>query len=171
MKQFFKFVLASMVGVFIISLILLFVIIGFIVAASSEKTVEVEPNSVLQISLNYPITERTPDNPLSGLSFLGIDGDKSIGLNDILANIKKAKTDSNIKGIFLDESYVLAGQATTEEIRNALIDFKKSGKFIIAYSEVYTQSFYYLASVADKVYLNPKGVFSDFMALAHRSPF
>jgi len=159
MKQFFKFVLASMVGVFIISLILLFIIIGIIVAASSEKTVEVEPDSVLQISLNYPITERTPDNPLSGLSFLGIDGDKSIGLNDILANIKKAKTDANIKGIFLDQSYIIAGQATTEEIRNALIDFKKSGKFIVAYSEVYTQSFYYLASVADKVYINPKGDF------------
>jgi len=159
MKQFFKFVLASMVGVLIISIVLLFVIIGIIVAASSEKTVEVEPNSVLQISLNYPITERTPDNPLSGLSFLGLDGDKSIGLNDILANIKKAKTDANIKGIFLDESYMIAGQATTEEIRNALIDFKKSGKFVIAYSEVYTQSFYYLASVADKVYINPKGDF------------
>ncbi len=159
MKQFFKFVLASMVGVFIISVILIFIVIGIIVAASSEKTVEVEPNSVLQIALNYPITERTPDNPLSGLSFLGIDGDKTIGLNDILANIKKAKTDSNIKGIFLDQSYVIAGQATTEEIRNALIDFKKSGKFVIAYSEVYTQSFYYLASVADKVYINPKGDF------------
>ena len=159
MKQFFKFVLASMVGVLIISVILLFVIIGIIVAASSEKTVEVEPDSVLQISLNYPITERTPDNPLSGLSFLGIDGDKTIGLNDILANIKKAKTDGNIKGIFLDESYMIAGQATTEEIRNALIDFKKSGKFVIAYSEVYSQSFYYLASVADKVYMNPKGIF------------
>ncbi len=159
MKQFFKFVLASMVGVLIISAILIFIVIGIIVAASSEKTVEVEPNSVLQISLNYPITERTPDNPLSGLSFLGIDGDKTIGHNDILANIKKAKTDSNIKGIFLDQSYVIAGQATTEEIRNALIDFKKSGKFVIAYSEIYTQSFYYLASVADKVYINPKGIF------------
>ncbi|HEX3384792.1 MAG TPA: signal peptide peptidase SppA, partial [Mucilaginibacter sp.] len=72
---------------------------------------------------------------------------------------KRAKTDPNIKGIFLDESYMLSGQATTEEIGNALIDFKRSGKFIIAYSEVYTQSFYYLASVADKVYINPKGMF------------
>jgi protease-4 len=76
-----------------------------------------------------------------------------------LANIKKAKTDANIKGIFLDESYMLSGQGTTEEIRNALIDFKKSGKFIVAYAEVYTKGFYYLASVADKVYINPKGIF------------
>jgi protease-4 len=159
MKQFFKFVLASMVGFLIISVILIFVIIGLIVSASSEKTVEVEPNSILKISFNYPITERTPDNPLSGLGFLGLDGDKSIGLNDILANIKKAKTDDNIKGIFLDESDVTPGEATSEEIRNALIDFKKSGKFIVAYSEIYTQGFYYLASVADKVYINPKGIF------------
>jgi len=159
MKQFFKFVLATIVGFFIISVILIFVIIAFILAASGDKTVDVDSNSVLQIAFNYPVTERTPNNPLSALSFLGIDGDKSIGLNDILANIKKAKTDPNIKGIFLEESLVTPGEATSEEIRNALIDFKKSGKFIIAYSEVYTQGFYYLASVADKVYLNPKGIF------------
>jgi len=162
MKQFFKFVLASMVGFLITSLIVLVIIIIFIFglfSSASDKTVEVEPNSVLQIALKYPITERTPDNPLSGLSFLGIDGQKSIGLNDILANIKRAKTDDNIKGIFLDESDLSAGEATIEEIRNALIDFKKSGKFVVAYSEVYTQGFYYLASVADKVYINPKGIF------------
>jgi protease-4 len=158
MKQFFKFVLATMVGLILSSIILILIIVGIITAASSEKTVDVEPNSVLRIALKYPITERTPNNPLAGLSFLG-DGDKSIGLKDILANIKKAKTDTNIKGIFIDESSLQAGQATIEEIRNALIDFKKSGKFVIAYSEVYSQGFYYLASVADKVYLNPKGIF------------
>ncbi|WP_259067436.1 signal peptide peptidase SppA [Mucilaginibacter sp. X4EP1] len=162
MKQFFKFVLASMVGFLITSVILLIIIIVFIFglfAGASDKTVDVEPNSVLQISFNYPISERTPNNPLSALSFLGIEGEKSIGLNDILANIKKAKTDENIKGIFLNESDVTPGEATSEEIRNALIDFKKSGKFIVAYSEIYTQGFYYLASVADKVYINPKGIF------------
>lgn len=147
-----------MVGLILSSIILILIIVGIITAASSEKTVDVEPNSVLHIVLNYPIAERTPNNPLAGLSFLG-DGNKSIGLKDILANIKKAKTDSNIKGIFIDESALQAGQATIEEIRNALIDFKKSGKFVIAYSEVYSQGFYYLASVADKVYLNPKGIF------------
>jgi protease-4 len=130
------------------------------IAAGSDKTVEVEPNSVLRMAFTYSIPERTPYNPLQGLSFLGIDGEqKSVGLNDILANIKKAKTDTDIKGIFLDESYMTGEQATTEEIRNALLDFKKSGKFIVAYSEIYTQGFYYLASVADKVYINPKGSF------------
>lgn len=163
MKQFFKFVFASMVGSLLtagIIIIITFIFIGGLIAvAGSDKKVDVEPNSVLQLKFNYVITERTPHNPLAGLGFLGIDGDKSLGLNDILASIKKAKTDENIKGIFLDESLMSSGQATTEEIRNALIDFKKSGKFIIAYSEIYTQGFYYLASVADKVYLNPKGIF------------
>jgi protease-4 len=162
MKQFFKFVFASMVGFLLSTVIILIIVVLFIVgliSSSSDKTVDVDPNSVLQITLNYPVTERTPNNPLSSLSFLGIDGEKTIGLNDILANIKKAKTDSDIKGIFLDQSYMASGQATIEEIRNALIDFKKSGKFIVAYSEIYTQQFYYLASVADKVYVNPKGIF------------
>ncbi|MFI5162432.1 MAG: signal peptide peptidase SppA [Sphingobacteriales bacterium] len=163
MKEFFKFVFASMVGfifsTIIIFVILILVVVGIVAAAGSDKHVEVDSDSILHISLNNAIPERTPNNPLAGLDFLGIEGDRSVGLNDILANIKRAKTDDNIRGIFLDESYMLSGQATTEEIRNALIDFKKSGKFIIAYSEVYTQSFYYLASVADKVYLNPKGIF------------
>ena len=163
MKQFFKFVLASMVG-FIITACIIglvgFLLIVGLISSGNDKTVEVEPNSILQISFNYPISERTPNNPLSALSFLGIDGEKTIGLNDILANIKKAKTDSNIKGIFLDESDVTPGEATSEEIRNALIDFKKSGKFVVAYAEIYSQGFYYLASVADKVYINPKGMFS-----------
>ena len=163
MKQFFKFVLASVVGIiisaFIIVIIVAGIIGGLISSAGSEKTVDVEPNSVLRMAFTTPITERTPNNPLAGIDFLGLNKDKSTGLNDILANIRKAKTDANIKGIFLDESYMTSGQATTEEIRNALVDFKKSGKFVIAYAEIYTQGFYYLASVADKVYINPKGMF------------
>jgi protease-4 len=158
MKQFFKFVLATFVGIILTTLIIILVFAGIIASAGSDKGAEVEANSILHIKIKYPVTERTANNPLAGLSFLGLDGDKSIGLKDILANIKKAKTDNNIKGIFLDESYMLSGEATTEEIRNALIDFKRSGKFIIAYSEIYTQGFYYLASVADKVYINPKGI-------------
>ncbi|GGH19901.1 signal peptide peptidase SppA [Mucilaginibacter phyllosphaerae] len=159
MKQFFKFVLATVVGIIIASVIPLIFIAFIIAAASSDKAVDVSPNSVLHIKFDYPITERTPNNPLANLGFLGLDGEKSLGLNDILASIKKAKTDGNIKGIFLDESYMMSGQATTEEIRNALIDFKRSKKFVVAYSEIYTQGFYYLASVADKVYINPKGIF------------
>jgi len=173
MKQFFKFVFASMVGFILAGVVLLIIVIGLIaglVDSNSDKTVDVTPNSVLQIKLNYPITERTPHNPLAALGFLGVEGEKTMGLNDILANIKKAKKDSNIKGIFLDESILQTGEATTEEIRNALIDFKKSGKFIVAYSEIYTQGFYYLASVADKIYINPKGLF-DFKGFNSKITF
>ncbi|MCD8740194.1 signal peptide peptidase SppA [Mucilaginibacter roseus] len=161
MKQFFKFVLATVVGIFAATIILgvlsVFIFAG-ILSSASEKSTPVEANSVLTLEFRKPINERTPNNPLAELQFLGFE-EKNLGLNDILANIKKAKTDENIKGIYLNESYLASGQATTEEIRNALIDFKKSGKFIIAYGEVYTQSFYYLASIADKVYLNPQGFF------------
>ncbi|MEO7212764.1 signal peptide peptidase SppA [Mucilaginibacter sp.] len=162
MKQFFKFVLASFVGV-ILSVFVLFVLFailigGIIASSSSSKTSDVDSNSILHIKIDYPVNERTPHNPLAEIPFLGLDSKKEPGLNDILASIKKGKNDENIKGIFLDESYMMQGQATTEEIRNALIDFKKSGKFVVAYSEIYTQGFYYLASVADKVYMNPKGI-------------
>jgi len=154
MKQFFKFVFASIVAIIFLSII--FVLIIVVIVATSSKTVDVKPNSILQISFNIPVTERTPDDPLAKL---GITDPKAIGLNDILADITKAKTDKHIKGIFLDESGITPEQASSEEIRNALIDFKTSGKFVVAYSEVYDQGFYYLASVADKVYINPKGIF------------
>jgi len=158
MKQFFKFVLATILGIILSSVILVVLVVILIASASGDKNTIVADNSILYISLQNAIEERTPDNPLQGLDFLGLGGDKNVGLKDILGNIKKAKNDSKIKGIFLDESYVQSGQATIEEIRNALIDFKKSGKFIVAYSEIYTKGFYYLASVADKIYLNPKGM-------------
>lgn len=159
MKQFFKFVFATIVGIVILTILFFVIVIGIAIGLSGDKNVDVAPNSVMRIAFTSDIKERTPNNPLAAFGFLGFDDHKSIGLNDILANIKKAKTDEHIKGIFLDESYMLGGQATTEEIRNALIDFKRSGKFIVAYGEIYTQSFYYLSSVADKVYMNPKGIF------------
>jgi protease IV len=170
MKQFFKFVLATIVGAFIVGIIMLVLVVGLVVTASGDKEVEVKDNSILTISLKNQITERTPNNPFPGLGLLGLDEDKSLGLNDILASIRKAKSDDRIKGIYLTDSYVMAGQATAEEIRNALIDFKKSKKFIIAYSEVYTQNSYYLASVADKVYLHPKGGF-DFAGMSSQVTF
>ncbi|UEG52332.1 signal peptide peptidase SppA [Mucilaginibacter daejeonensis] len=170
MKQFFKFVLATMVGIIVMSVILVFMVLGLIASAGSDKEVNVDDNSVLNISFKTAVTERTPNDPLANLPVLGLNREKSIGLNDILASIKKAKTDDHIKGIYLNDGYMLSGQATTEEIRNALIDFKRSKKFVIAYSEVYTQGFYYLASVADKVYLNPKGYF-DFKGLSQEITF
>jgi len=159
MKQFFKFVLASIVALIIMGVVFAIIIFAVIASSESSNSVVIDQSTVLQIQFNKPISERTPVNPFKAVPFLGLDQDTNIGLNDILASIKKAKTDGNIKGIFLDESDITPGEATSEEIRNALIDFKKSGKFIVAYSEIYTQGFYYLASVADKIYVNPKGIF------------
>ncbi len=175
MKQFFKFVFASMIG-FILSVfvmfLLLLIMITSVISSGGKENKAVTSNTIMHVSLNYPITERTDKNPFENFSFRGFNfnANKSLGLNDILANIKNAKTDKNIKGIYLDASSVSSGFATIEEIRNALLDFKKSGKFIIAYSEVYTKGAYYLASVADKIYLNPEGLI-DFRGLSSEIMF
>ncbi|MDB5014011.1 MAG: signal peptide peptidase SppA [Daejeonella sp.] len=170
MRQFFKFLFASILG-FILSFALLIILLFAIVAISStDEEVEVADNSVLHINLDYPIKERTVKGPFEKFSFLGFDTKKTLGLNDILANIKNAKTDDRIKGIYIDASSLSAGFATIEEIRNALLDYKKSGKFIIAYSEVYSQGAYYLASVADKIYLNPEGLI-DFRGFSSQILF
>lgn len=160
MKQFFKFVFASIVGVFV-SLILFIIFVSIVIfgaVQSGKDKVEITENSVLHLDLNYPIVERANNNPLDDLNIGPFNSQKSLGLNDILACIKKAETDDNIKGIYLDATYLSTGMASIEEIRNALIHFKNSGKFIISYSEVYTQSAYYLATSANKVYLNPQGI-------------
>lgn len=174
MKEFFKFVFASMVGV-ILSFFVLFVLGVIIIAAAvssaeNDGKADLTANTILHINLNDPINERSDKSPFSDFNFMGLEGKKSIGLNDILANIRDAKTNDHIKGIYLDLTMVSGGLATTEEIRNALLDFKKSGKFIIAYSEVYTQNAYYLASVADKVYLNPEGLL-DFRGFSSEIAF
>lgn len=168
MKQFFKFMLASMVGFFlsVVLMIVFFVVMLFIAVASmdGEKNIVTPSNSVLHITLNYKIEERTNNNPFSNFDFKSFRANPDLGLNDIISNIKEAKTDENIKGIYLDVSVVQAGLASLEEIRDALIDFKESKKFIIAYSEQYIQAAYYIASVADKIYLNPQGEL-DFKGL------
>lgn len=161
MKQFFKFVFASMLGIFLaftIFFIILIAGITAIVGSKTESSVEVKDNSILHVNLNYPITERSSSSPFDDVNIGPIKGEKVLGLNDILKSIRAAKTDDKIKGIYLDVSYMLTGMATLEEIRNELLNFKKSGKFIIAYSEVYSQGAYYLASTATKVYLNPQGI-------------
>jgi protease-4 len=163
MKQFFKFMFASMLGFILSAIVLVFLLIALIagVASSMEgkKEVEVKDNSILRLTLNYPIEERTSENPFDNINFGdgGEDDNQAIGLNDILKSIRHAKDDAHIKGIFLDLSIMQTGMANAEEIRNALIEFKKSKKFIIAYGEIYTQGSYYIASVADKIYLNPSG--------------
>ncbi|HEY0900429.1 MAG TPA: S49 family peptidase, partial [Sphingobacteriaceae bacterium] len=174
MKEFFKFVFASMVGFvlsfFVLLLLLAVVVTAIVTSAGKESKADVSANSVLHFSVEHPIIERTNKNPFDQVDLLSFDTKKQLGLNDILASIKKAKEDNHIKGIYLDVASIQGGLATIEEIRNELLDFKKSGKFILAYSEVYSQPGYYLASVADKVYLNPEGII-DFRGYSSQIAF
>ena len=161
MRQFFKFLFASMLGFVLGSILLIFILIGMISAAvnslDDEQVTEVKSNSMLFLDFEKPIVDRASKNPFENINFNTFESEPSAGLNTILENLRKAKTDKNIKGIYMELSTINTGIATVEEIRNALLDFKKSGKPIISYSEVYTQKSYYLASVADKIYMNPQG--------------
>ncbi|WP_321438278.1 signal peptide peptidase SppA [uncultured Bacteroides sp.] len=157
MKDFLKFTLATVVGIILSSIVIFFIgaIILFGTITSSESEVKVKPNSVMFLDLNGTLEERTEENPFK--QFIGEDF-STYGLDDILSSIKKAKENENIKGIYIQAKTLGASYASLQEIRNALVDFKKSGKFIVAYSDNYTQKLYYLSSVADKVLLNPKGM-------------
>jgi len=161
MREFFKYVFATVVGIVISTVVIIFlffiIIAGIVASIDDDKTVDVASNSVLYLNLDQSIKERTPNKTFDNLPLVGSGGSKSIGFNDIIRALKRAKTDDNIECIYLNVSSPGAGKATLKEIRDALIDFKTSKKKIIAYSEVYTQDAYYLASVADKVYLNPQG--------------
>jgi len=161
MKAFFSSLLASILG-FFISLFLMFLFffaVIAIIASSAKKQVSVSANSVLTLTLDQPIPEKPSENPLGKFSGLIDDLKIPVSLKTIIDNIHRGKEDKNIKGIYLDLSILPAGLSTVEEIRNALIDFKKSGKFIYAYSEVYTQKAYYLSSVADSIFINKQGMF------------
>lgn len=164
MKDFFKYTLATMTGIIVTCIILFFItsaVVVSLVSFADKQEVDVKPGSVLQMNLNYPIKDRTPQNTTPMIFGEMV---APLGLNEILENLDKAEKDSRIEGIFLNISNVAAGSATITEIRDALEDFKKTGKFIYAYSEMYTQKAYYLATVADKVFLNPIGAI-DFKGL------
>ncbi|MBI9055346.1 MAG: signal peptide peptidase SppA [Bacteroidales bacterium] len=160
MKSFFKYLLASVLGVLLAGLIMFFIIIGGIGAmvSSQDQPVKVKAHTILHIKLDQPIMDRSNNSPFDNFDFASFVPTNQLGLNDILNNIKKAKTDPNIDGIYLDLTFIPTGIATIEEIRNALIDFKESEKFIVSYSDTYTQASYYIASVSDKIYLNPEGL-------------
>ncbi|MFH1160895.1 MAG: signal peptide peptidase SppA [bacterium] len=156
--SFLKTMLASMLGTFITIVVLSFisfaVVVGIIVAVTADEEVTISPKTVLYLDFAQPITERTPKSPFIPVP-TGMG--KSVGLDDILKNISKAKEDENISGIYLNTENLMAGISKTTEIRDALNGFKESGKFVIAYGNYYTQSSYYLATAADQVYLNPEG--------------
>jgi len=162
MKSFFKMVLATFVGVIlagIIGFFLLFIALGVMMSAAlssgSSETVMVKPNTIYRIMLDRPITERSQSGISNNLFSFSME--TTIGLNDVLKTIDKASTDPNISLIFMDLSTLEIGMAHIEEVRNALLTFKESGKPIIAYGDNLSQGAYYLATVADKIYLNPYG--------------
>lgn len=157
MKDFLKFTLATITGIIVSSVILFFlsILVLFSMASTAESETIVKKNSIMMLDLQGTLYERNPEDPLSLL----FSNDYIIyGLDDILSSIKKAKENENIKGIYIQANYLNCGYSSLEEIRDALQDFKESGKFIVAYADTYTQGLYYLSSVADKVLLNPKGM-------------
>ncbi len=170
MGQFFKFLLASCLGVFL-AMIVIFGI-GFAVIAgianSANKPAKISPNTVLRLTFDQPIPDRT--NNIQVTSFSPNDGE-IIGLQDMLRLIERAKDDDNIKGIFIESVGMNStGWATANALHDALADFKDSGKFIVAYSDYYSQGIYYLASNADYIVANPLGIV-DFRGIAAEVPF
>ena len=159
MKDFIKFTFASLLGVVLAGVV--FTILGIVtmvgMVASSDTETTVKENSIFYLDLNGTLSERMEENPLQAL--MGEDY-QAYGLDDILTSIQKAKEHENIKGIYLQAGIFSASIASIEEIRAALADFKESGKFIVAYADQYAEDMYYLASIADKVIVNPQGSIS-----------
>jgi protease-4 len=161
MKQFFKFFFASMLGFIIGAVVLVFLFVGvisvLISSASSKKEEAIESNAILHLKFDQPIVDRGSDNPFSNFDFASFSSDANLGLNDFLEQLEKAKTDDAVKGVFIDIAGIPQGMSNIEEIRNKLLEFKASKKFIVCYGEYFSQTAYYLSSVADQIYLNPQG--------------
>jgi protease-4 len=166
--------MATIVGIIVISVVGFVLLFGMLAAigSASESEVKVKDGSVYQLDLKGALVDRHEDNPFAELMgpIYGLETESSIGLDDILANIKKAKENTAIKGIYLNAGRLSGGFASLKEIRDALLDFKTSGKFIVAYGDNFTQRVYYLCSVADKVLMNPIGML-DWKGLGGTIPF
>lgn len=159
LKTFFASCLGSLLALFLFFIIGVFLVAGIIGAAMSggdEPLTTISDNSVLRLELNMPITELEVEDPFEGLPLPGIESG-SIGLIQLKQAIDHAASDPKIKGIYLDVSFFMGGYATAREIRESLEEFKATGKWVIAYSEMMSESSYYIASAADKVFLNPEG--------------
>ncbi len=172
MKQFLQYVLASIVGFVIVSIftfIMFFVMLGALMASSGEQP-KVDDNSVLKISLSGTLVDQAPaENPITAL--LGNNGATTTqGLDQLIDAIKVAKESDKVKGIYLEGGALQSDFASNEELRRALLDFKKSKKWIIAYADSYSQGTYYIASVADRVLLNPSGML-DWHGIAQQTTF
>jgi protease-4 len=164
MKQFFKFTLSVIVGT-ILTWILFLVFIAALAGSSSEDEKIISENSILRINMSMPVTESNINDPFAGLPFPGFDQEKPINFYTLLRNIDKAKNDNKIKGIVLTDAMSGQGSAQMQELRDKLQEFKGSGKFIYAYSDIYSQKGYWMSTVADSIFVNPIGGI-DFKGLA-----
>ena len=173
MKDFFKYVLATVVGfiaVSIIGIILMFMIIGALIS-SAEKQVVITENTMLVLDLERQVVDRAPNDPFQDLAFAGILQTRTIGLDQITDALEKAAYDDRIMGVYLKLSIINGGMASVEEIRNALITFReRSGKPIYAYGDMFDQKSYYLATVADQIVVHPMGAV-DFRGLGGEMMF
>jgi protease IV len=173
MKNFLKYTLATITGIIIVSILFFIVMLaGFsAIVSSGNKPVTISNNSILVLKAGVPIPDRGDQNPLAGLDLFNMTLSPAPGLNEILNNIKKASTDSKIKGILIENGLLPSGWATTEEIREALKKFRESGKFVISYTDyILTQECYYLSTAADRIYINP-GAMIDFKGLSSEIMF
>ena len=168
--KFLRNLLATLVGLFIFTFLGFVILIGIVSALSSTEEVTITEGSVLHLKLNKAIVERKSEDPLEALSEVLGEGQGSIGLKELKETIAAAKTDNKVEGILLEPQSVSSGYAKLEEVREALLDFKKSGKFVLAYSENYSEADYFLASVADEIYLNPLGML-EFDGLSSQAVF
>ncbi|MDX1911346.1 MAG: signal peptide peptidase SppA [Saprospiraceae bacterium] len=159
MNQFLKFLFASCLGTALALGLLFFIGISWIVgmagAASEKEKVTISPNSVLELDFKNPIPEKTNNLAMDPFD---LDQKDILGLSDLVTSIRQAKDDPDIKGIYLNASIVLLGKASAATLRNALDEFRASGKFIVSYAHYYTQNAYYLASVSDSILMSPQGV-------------
>ncbi len=173
MWQFVKYSLATVVGLFLFAIVSLLLLAGVGAAmGSSDEVYDLKDNSVLKLDLNRPIVENatTEDNPFAALTDLYFAPPENLGLIQVLSALERAKVDPKIKGIYLDASFPIAGYAQLSEIREAIQKFQKSGKFVYAYANSYTEKGYYISSVADKTYLNPNGLL-DFNGISVQYSF
>jgi protease-4 len=173
MKNFLKYTLATITGIIIVSVLFFIVMLASFsaIVSSGNKPVAISNNSILVLKAGVPIPDRGDQNPLAGLDLFNMTLTPAPGLNEILHNIEKASADSKIKGILIENGLLPSGWATTEEIREALKKFRESGKFVISYSDyILTQECYYLATAADRIYINP-GSMIDFKGLSSEVMF
>ena len=159
MKNFLSSLLATLVGILIMTIVFVLIFIGIVAASTTKEVPEIKENSILLAKFSSPIADRSDDNPFSRFLTGNPMAEPVMGLDQILKDLKRASGDENIRGIFLNLRAVPSGFTTLSEVRRGLLDFKESGKFIYAYADMFTHTSYYLASVADSIFMTPEGNF------------